>query len=234
VRPRDVPVPILRDFERRLGGLVEGLFSKTFRSGVQPVELAKRILREMDTGRTVGVSENWAPNHFELSLSPEDAERFEQAESAIVAELRQVVRDNAAERGWGLVGPPEVELVVDDGLKRGDIGCVASLVEGAERIEPAAGGRGSLLIHEDDGEREVGLAAEVLTIGRLPDCDVILADKGASRRHAQLKRQDGSWTITDLGSTNGTQLNGQTIQSRELGDGDRITIGTTVIEFRER
>ena len=228
-----MPVPILRDFERRLGGLVEGLFSKTFRSGVQPVELAKRILREMDTGRTVGVSANWAPNHFEISLSPEDAERFEQAESAIVTELRQVVRDNAAERGWGLVGPPEVELLVDEGLKRGDIECVASLVEGEERIEPSAHPRARLLVHADGAEREVPLTAEVLTIGRLPDCQVILTDKGVSRRHAQLKRQEGSWTITDLGSTNGTQLNGQTIQSRELGDGDRITIGTTVIEFRE-
>ena len=77
-------MPILRDFERRLGGLVEGLFSKAFRSGVQPVEIAKLIMREMEAGRSVGVSEVWAPNRFELSLSPEDAARYEQAEEAIV------------------------------------------------------------------------------------------------------------------------------------------------------
>jgi hypothetical protein len=224
-------VPILRDFERRLGGLVEGLFSKAFRSGVQPVEIAKRIMREMEDGKSVGVSEVWAPNRFELSLSPEDAARYEQAEDAIAAELRRVIRETAAERGWGLVGPPDVTFVVDEGLKRGDLACAASLVEGEEEAA-AAGGRAVVVVHEDGGERTVALSSDSVTIGRLADCDVVLTDKGASRKHAQLKLRDGSWTITDLGSTNGTRLNGQTIQSRELSDGDKITIGTTVLEFR--
>src|SRR5205085_11762872 len=104
--PEPATVPILRDFERRLGGLVEGLFAKTFRSGLQPVELAKRLIREQDAGRTVGVHEVWAPNRFEFTLSAEDAERFEQAEAALIRELRQVVRDNAGEHGYGLMGPP--------------------------------------------------------------------------------------------------------------------------------
>jgi hypothetical protein len=221
-------VPILRDFERRLGGLVEGLFSKAFRSGVQPVEIAKLIMREMEAGRSVGVSEVWAPNRFELSLSPEDAARYEQAEDAIVSELRRVIRESAAERGWGLVGPPEVEFVVDENLKKGDLACVASLVEGEDEERR----RASVVIHEDGGEHTVALASDTVTIGRLADCDVVLKDKGASRKHAQLRLRDGGWTLTDLGSTNGTRLNGQTIQSRELADGDKITIGTTVIEFR--
>jgi len=221
-------VPILRDFERRLGGLVEGLFSKAFRSGVQPVEIAKLIMREMEAGRSVGVSEVWAPNRFELSLSPEDAARYEQAEDAIVSELRRVIRESAAERGWGLVGPPEVEFVVDEDLKKGDLACVASLVEGEDEDRR----RASVVIHQDGGEHTVTLASDTVTIGRLADCDVVLKDKGASRKHAQLKLRDGSWTLTDLGSTNGTRLNGQTIQSREISDGDKITIGTTVIEFR--
>jgi hypothetical protein len=224
-------VPILRDFERRLGGLVEGLFSKAFRSGVQPVEIAKLIMREMEAGRSVGVSEVWAPNHFELSLSPEDATRYEQAEDAIASELRRVVRESAAEHGWGLVGPPEVSFLVDEKLKRGDLTCLAALVEGEERSE-AGGGHASVVVREDGGERMVPLSSDTVTIGRLADCDVVLKDKGASRKHAQLKRRDGSWTLTDLGSTNGTRLNGQTVQSRELSDGDTITIGTTAIEFR--
>jgi hypothetical protein len=224
-------VPILRDFERRLGGLVEGLFSKAFRSGVQPVEIAKLIMREMEAGRSVGVSEVWAPNRFELSLSPEDAARYEQAEEAIVSELKRVVRESASEHGWGLVGPPEVEFVVDETLKKGDLVCVASLVEGADD-ERTGGGHGSVVIHEDGRERTVALTSDTVTIGRLAECDVVLNDKGASRKHAQLKLRNGSWTLTDLGSTNGTRLNGQTVQSRELVDGDKITIGTTVIEFR--
>ena len=222
-------MPILRDFERRLGGLVEGLFSKAFRSGVQPVEIAKLIMREMEAGRSVGVSEVWAPNRFELSLSPEDAARYEQAEDAIASELRRVIREAAAEHGWGLVGPPEVEFVIDERLKRGDLACVAALVEGED---DDGGGHASVVVREDGGERMVALSSETVTIGRLADCDVVLKDKGASRKHAQLKRRDGTWTLTDLGSTNGTRLNGQTVQSRELTDGDTITIGTTVIEFR--
>jgi FhaA, N-terminal domain/FHA domain len=221
-------VPILRDFERRLGGLVEGLFSKAFRSGVQPIEIAKLIMREMEAGRSVGVSEVWAPNRFELSLSPDDAARYEQAEDAIAAELRRVIRESAAEHGWGLVGPPEVEFLIDEQLKRGDLRCAAALVEG----EDDGGGHASVVVREDGGERTVPLSSDTVTIGRLADCDVVLKDKGASRKHAQLKRRDGSWTLTDLGSTNGTRLNGQTVQSRELSDGDTITIGTTVIEFR--
>ena len=103
-------MPILRDFERRLGGLVEGFFATTFRSGLQPVELAKGMMREMDASKTVGVKEVWAPNRYVFTLSESDAQRFEQAEQALVGELKQVVREAAAERGWGLVGPPEVEF----------------------------------------------------------------------------------------------------------------------------
>ena len=88
------------------------------------------------------------------------------------------------------------------------------------------------MIHEDGAERTVALASDTVTIGRLADCDVVLKDKGASRKHVQLKLTRRCWTLTDLGSTNGTRLNGQTVQSRELADGDKITIGTTVIEFR--
>lgn len=229
-------VPNLRDFERRLGGLVEGLFSKTFRSGVQPVELAKRLIKEMDAGRTVGVTEVWAPNHVAFHLSPDDGERLEQAEAAMIAELKNVIRENASERGWGLVGPPEVEFFVDDRMKKGDFMCTATLVEGAEKVEPAVtpgpASPGLLIVNEDGAARSVPLAAEALTIGRLPDCDITLKDKGASRRHAQIRTVDGVSTLTDLGSTNGTRLNGQTVQSRQLEDGDRITIGATVLEYR--
>jgi hypothetical protein len=227
-------VPNLRDFERRLGGLVEGLFSKTFRSGVQPVELAKRLVKEMDAGRTVGVNEVWAPNHFVFTLSPGDAERFEQAGAALATELKTVVRENADERGWGLVGPPEIVFETGEGLKKGDFTCEASLVEGAEKVEPAAApsARPTVVVHEDGGSRTVPLSKEIVTIGRLAECDVVLKDKGASRRHAQIRTKDGVATLTDLGSTNGTRLNGQTVQTRALEDGDRITIGTTTLEFR--
>jgi hypothetical protein len=226
-------VPNLRDFERRLGGLVEGLFSKTFRSGVQPVELAKRLIKEMDAGRTVGLSETWAPNRFAFSLSSVDGERFAQAETALARELAQVALENADERGWGLMGPPEITFEIDEALKKGDFNCAASLVEGPERVEPArVVAVPSLVIREDGAERTVDLTKETITIGRLGECDVVLKDSGASRRHAQLRTKSGTSTLTDLGSTNGTRVNGHTVQTQSLEDGDRITIGTTVLTYR--
>ena len=214
---------------------MEGLFSKTFRSGVQPVELAKRLVKEMDAGRTVGVSEVWAPNHFKFDLSTPDGERFQQIESSLVRELEGVIRENTAERGWGLVGPPEVVFVIDDSLKKGDFACTPSLVEGEERFEPSDDQTTtpSVVIREDDKQRTVPLTKETVTIGRLPDCEVVLMDKGASRRHAQIRTSGGTATITDLGSTNGTRLNGHVVQTRELHDGDKIMIGATVLEYRE-
>jgi hypothetical protein len=233
-------VPILRDFERRLGNLVEGFFASTFRSGLQPVELAKRLLREMDARKTVGVNEVWAPNHFLFSLSPEDGERFEQAEQALVHELKQVVRDAAAERGWGLVGPPEVEFEVDESLGRGKFRCEASLVEGEPEPPPvraaepvSAQAEASLTVLEEGiAAKEYRLHKQVVTIGRLPECDVVLADPGASRRHASVRAEGGEFLLTDLGSTNGTYVNDEPVRERWLADGDRITIGTTVIGFR--
>ncbi len=103
-------MPILRDFERRLGGLVEGLFSKTFRSGVQPVEIAKPSSGRW-TPEAASASRRSGRRTIRLLPLAEDAARFEQAEAALVSELKAVVRENAAERGWGLVGPPEVEFV---------------------------------------------------------------------------------------------------------------------------
>ncbi len=225
-------MPILRDFERRLGGLVEGFFATTFRSGLQPVELAKRLMREMDSGKTVGVREVWAPNRYVFTLSEQDGSRFEQAEQALVSELKQVVREAAAERGWGLVGPPEVEFEVDGALGKGRFECEASFVEGEVELapQPDAGGRGSLVSLADGKSHP--LDRPQVTIGRLPECDVVVDDAGASRQHAEVRRTDGGFALSDLGSTNGTLVNGAPIQEHLLEDGDRITIGETILEFR--
>ena len=234
-------MPILRDFERRLGNMVEGFFATAFRSGLQPVELAKRILREMDAGRTVGVRGVWAPNHFVFTLSPEDAERFQQAEGALVNELKQVVRDAAAERKWGLVGPPEIEFRTDESLGRGQFGYEASLVEGEPEPEPApapsgTGGEAAIVLLEDRRDAKTyRLHKHTVAIGRLPECDIVITDPGASRRHATITLDDGGeYVLTDLGSTNGTIVNDEPVGEHVLSDGDRITIGNTVLEFRRK
>ena len=221
-----------------MGGLVEGLFSKTFRSGVQPVEIAKRVVRAMDDGKQVAVNEVWAPNHFEISLSNEDAPKFQQIETALVAELKTVILENAGERGWGLVGPPEVEMFVDQKMRRGDLDVEGTLVQGEQPVAaPAAAAsvpaqRAQLRVREDGTERAVPVDKELLTIGRLSECDIVINDTGASRRHAQIRTIDGVSTLTDLGSTNGTKVNGREVQSTALSDGDRITVGATQIDYR--
>lgn len=213
--------------------MVEGFFASTFRSGLQPVELAKRVMREMDANKTVGVREVWAPNRFVFTLSEEDGDRFEQAEHALVTELKRVVRENAAERGWGLVGAPEIEFVVDEVLRRGRFEVETSFVEGEEELAPLAGGQAMLTLYEGGvPSRTFSLAKPVVTLGRLPESDVVVSDAGASRQHARIANANGAFVLTDLGSTNGTLVNDEPVRERTLVDGDRITIGETVLEFR--
>ena len=225
-------MPILRDFERRLGDLVEGFFAATFRSGLQPVELAKRVQREMDAHKTVGVREVWAPNHFAFSISPSDGDRFEQVEQALVSELRRVVRETAAERGWGLVGPPEIDFEVDDDLSKGRFELAASFVEGEAELAPGGGAASLVLFERGGGSRTFALDRPEVTLGRLPESEVVVPDSGASRQHARIRHADGEFVLTDLGSTNGTLVNDEAVRERTLEDGDRITIGETVFEFR--
>jgi hypothetical protein len=235
-------MPSLRDFERRLEGLVEGFFAKAFRSGLQPVELAKRLLREMDANQTIGVSAIWVPNHYVFTLSPEDRQRFEQVEHAMAGELRQLMRQAASERGWKLVGPSEVEFATDESLGKGEFRCDATLVEGPDKpltgemqAVGSANAPGQLVLLQNGRPvRTYVLNKEVVALGRLSECDIVISDPGASRRHAEIRREDGRFVLTDLGSTNGTQVNESTVSERDLEEGDRITIGHTVLEFRRR
>jgi Protein of unknown function (DUF3662)/Inner membrane component of T3SS, cytoplasmic domain len=234
---------ILNEFERRLERVIEGVFTKAFRTGLQPVELANRLLREMEAGKTVGVREVWVPNRYVFKLSAPDKERFQEAEQALRRELEQVVKDGARERGWGLVGPPTVEFETDPSLKQGEYGCEASLVEGPmpEPVpavhEPTTGASQSgelVLIEKGRPGKAFPLAKDRVIIGRMGDSDIVLTDPGVSRRHAEVRHEDGEFVVADLGSTNGTMVNEATIGERTLEEGDRITIGKTVLEFRRR
>ena len=233
---------ILSDFERRLGGAIEGIFAKAFRTGVHPVELARRIMREMESNKSVGVRQVWVPNRFEFYLSAPDHERFEQTEVALRRELEQVVRDGAAERGWGLVGPPEVTFHIDAGLGQGEYSCEASMVEASSSVAPAPptpppppaeqGPAELVMIVKGKRGRAFPLTNERVVIGRLADSDVPLTDPGVSRRHAEVRHENGDYVLVDLGSTNGTMVNESQVGERTLEPGDRITIGRTVLEFR--
>jgi hypothetical protein len=234
---------ILRDFERRLEGVVEGLFTKAFRSGVHPVELAKRVLREMDAKQTVGVRGVWVPNRYVFTLSPDDREQFARMERSLASELEQVVVDGARERGWGLLAKPNVRFETDEDLKRGEFRVESELTEqtggpptGPQPVQQAAAGKGrsAFLALVEDGSvvKEFTLEGERMVIGRLEGSDVQISDPGASRRHAEVRRDGNDYVLVDLGSTNGTLVNEASVTEHTLEEGDRIIIGRTVLEFR--
>jgi hypothetical protein len=226
---------VLRNFESRLERGIEGFFKAAFRSGLQPIELAKRILREMEANKTVGVREVWVPNRYVLVVSGEDRERFSGAEGALIRELETVVTEGARENGWGLVARPGVVFETDEGLKRGDLVVRADLTEATGPPSPQPvripDAKGARLVLTDDG-REWSLDRDRSVIGRLGGSEVEVDDPGASRRHAEIRRQGDEYVVVDLGSTNGTLVNDSPITETTLEDGDRITIGRTVLEFR--
>ena len=213
----------LRQFEQRLERLVEGVFAKTFRSGLEPVEIARRLTREMDLHRAMGVNGLIAPNQFQVAISPTDHQNFESYVQALNRELSEAVREHARDEGYGFVGPVHVELVPDDSLGAGQF-LVASQMQEA----PGGAAVGSLSL--SDGRR-IPIGEEPVVIGRLPECEVVLSDPNVSRRHAEVRRRGNEFLVIDLGSTNGTRVNGAGVRERVLVDGDEISLGSTRIRF---
>jgi len=211
----------LQQFERRLERLVEGVFARAFRSGLQPVEIGRRLTREMDMRRTLAPKGTLAPNHFVVTLSPEDADRFAPIEEELVSELGAVVRDHARRESYSFVGPVTVELEVDEHLYEGTVSVEARMLASSRR---------ACLVLADG--RDVPITGSVVSIGRLPECDVVLADGNVSRRHAEVRQSGDRWILVDLGSTNGTRLNGLPLTGpQELLAGDRISVGNNVLRF---
>lgn len=214
----------LQQFERRLERLVEGAVARAFRSGLQPVEIGRRMTREMDLQRTVAPRGTLAPNHFTVALSPADRARFEPISDELVTELVSVARDHARAEHYIFLGAVGVELATDADLSPGML-----LI--SSEMRAADGGPAQLIL--PDGSR-VALGPAPVTVGRLPECDVVLADANASRRHVEIRPSTdgaGGHILTDLGSTNGTRVNGVGIQTHRLVHGDDIAIGGTHLRY---
>ena len=215
---------LAQQFERRLEALVEGVFTRGGRSGVEPLELARKLRREMGQHRRVGLQgEVLVPNHFLARMSPDDYERFRSIEHALTSEIVPMLRQQADDEGWGLMGPVEVELRPDPGVKRGRAAVVASYKE-------AEGPTGATLSLSDG--RTIEVTGERAVIGRLPDCEVVIDDGSVSRRHAEIRWDGRGYVVTDLGSTNGSLLNEAPVRESKLKLGDVLTVGRTRIEVR--
>jgi len=214
----------LQRFERRLERLVEGGFGKAFRSGLQPVEIGRRLVREMDIGRTLGVRGTVVPNEFTIRVAEEDLKRFDGFRESLVDELSDTAREHARESKYHFVGPVSVTFAVDPNARIGDLVIDAAIVAGPSGA-PAA------LVLADG--RRVQLGENPVRIGRLPDCAIPLSDSQASRHHAEVRPSDHGFVVVDLDSLNGTTVNGVVVHEKKLEDGDEILIGETAIRYEE-
>ncbi len=213
----------LQQFEERLERLVEGTLAKPFRSNLQPVEIGRRLTREMDLHRRVGVRGLIAPNAFAVTLAPDDVSRFSNFIDALSRELSDAAREHARVESYTFVGPVEVEIFESEKLKTGRFTVAAEVRESED------GGFLAELVLPDG--RRVALGAQPLVIGRLPECDVVLNDSNVSRRHAELRRSSDGVFLTDLGSTNGTRVNGAPVREQILVSGDEVSVGSTKLIF---
>jgi hypothetical protein len=211
----------MQGFEKRLEKLVEGTFSKAFRSGLEPVEVGRKVTRTLDAERQVGVDGvPVAPNNIGVYLSPDDFERFSSFADALARELAEVAREHARAEGYHFVGPVTVTLVADDELGAGECDIAAEIHEGS-RV-------GSLVL--PDGRR-LPLGEETMALGRMSDCDIVVADPRVSRRHAEIRPAGHGFVVADLDSMNGTVVNGSPVREHPLEDGDEIRLGNTVLRF---
>ena len=251
---------MLRSIEHKLESLFEGVFGRAFRTHVQPVELARKLQKEMDDHRTVSVSRVYVPNEYTIYLGPADREQFEGYEGSLVDELQGYLSEHARRESYALLSSPKVQFETDDDLAVGEFGIATRMVqpqrraraadEPAEQAEP-----GHTMIYRPKQQAtqavsadELGLERETVSlswdggqrhvdkrrvvIGRSRECDVQIEDANVSRRHAELRQEGASYWIVDLDSTNGLEVNGRRLKRSKLEDGDKVTIGSTEITFR--
>jgi hypothetical protein len=171
----------------------------------------------------VGVRGLIAPNAFAVTLSPADVARFANFIDALSRELSDAAREHAKIEGYSFVGPVEVEIFEGSSLKPGRFTVAAEVRESED------GGFLAELVLPDG--RRVTVGSDAVVIGRLPECEVVLSDSNVSRRHAELRRKGDGIFVTDLGSTNGTRVNGAPIREQLLASGDEISVGSTRLIF---
>ena len=234
------------------------MFSRAFSSEVQPVEIARKLAKEMDAHRTASVSVVYVPNQYTVWLSPEDRERLEGYERSLEQELSAYLLEHSRRHDYALMTRPEVLLETDERLRLGEFGIQTRLVKPPARQgeEPSQGDRGHTMVYSvppkqakpkssdriaaltetkaivslDD--RRYVLDGPVASLGRSRECDCVLADANVSRKHAELRRNpSGDWEIVDLGSTNGIKVNDRRVDSARLNPGDHVEVGSTPFIF---
>ena len=253
-------MPVLRSIESKLESLFEGVFGRAFRTNVQPVELARKLVKEMDDHRNVSVSRVYVPNEYTVYLSSGDREQFSSYEAQLRDELGEYLAEHARREGYVLLSAPKVEIDTDEDLDVGVFGIATRMVQPsgstagpATDSEPNAtmvykptgapapgeteaaspvdlGIQREVAVLEWDGKRHQ-IAKRRVVIGRSKDADIQIADPNVSRRHAELRQEGTAYWLVDLDSTNCVEVNGKRVKRLKLEDGSRFTIGSTEISF---
>jgi FhaA, N-terminal domain/FHA domain len=247
---------VLRSLENKIADLVEGTFSRAFRSEVRPVEIARKLAREMEEHKSFSVSRTYAPSEYRVFLSPRDRERFADYEGALAEELTGYLLEHARRERLVLLTRPTVEFETDDRLGLGEFGIQTRMAppEGQEDDEAPAEQSGRTMVYstserhsqplEERARSRAETALLVLggkrmvvgpagaTLGRSRKCDIVVDDPNVSREHAEVRPRGGSWVLRDLGSTNGSSINGRRTDGAEvLRPGDEIELGTSTMTF---
>jgi Protein of unknown function (DUF3662)/FHA domain len=247
---------VLRNLESKLAELVEGTFSRAFKSEVRPPEIARKLAREMDEHRVQSLSHTYAPNEYVVWLSTEDREQFEGYEGELRSELAAYLLEHARRERLSLATRPTIEFRTDERLRLGEFGIQARLVHtGPDEEEPSQGDHGHTMVYSTSdrlaeplrapdprrgtavlrvGDRTEVLGSGGAVLGRSRDADITLEDANVSRHHAEVRPSGGSWTVRDLGSTNGVKVNGRRVDAarpQSLKPGDVLELGTSRITF---
>ncbi len=246
---------VLRTLEAKIAGLVEGTFARAFKSEVRPVEIARKLTKEMDDNKLASLSRTYAPNEYVVWLSSEDREHFASYEGDLRDELAGYMLEHARAEGLSLLTRPQIEFRTDERLRLGEFGIQTRMVRpGEAEAEPARqGDHGHTMVysvaerlsdplqapHPQRGTARLGIDGRTTlvgssgaVIGRSRECDVVLDDANVSRRHAELRPSGGSWIVVDLGSTNGVKVNGRPISGpQSLRSGDTLVLGSSTLVF---
>lgn len=216
-------VGILDKFERGLERTFNGAFAKTFKSGLQPVEIVSALKREMDTKASIVSRERiLVPNRFHVVVSQTDYDRLASMGESLNSSLLQEVENHAAAHRYQFPGGLSIKLMQDDSLSVGQLSIDSRLVEGRVNWTP---------ILEVNGMR-FPLHQGSNVIGRGSEAQITIDDGGASRRHAEVVWDGHRAGLRDLGSTNGTKLNGRRVAQSALDPDSLIEIGRTQLIFR--
>jgi len=247
---------ILRAIEQKIEALVEGVFGRAFKSSVQPVELARKLTKEMDDHRTVSVSRVYVPNEYTVYLSTPDREQFEAYEASLKLELQEYLAQHARRESYVMLSPPVVVMTTDDDLAMGEFGIATRMIQQRARQDgppvPTAEPAQTMVYRPTEpADAEADAAADVVretvalvegstkhevtkpvtVLGRSTGCDIRLGDPNVSRRHAELRQEGTSYWIVDLGSTNGLEVNGSRAERAKLEHGDTVTLGESELVF---